>query len=201
MFMVQNEKDAPKNDPVERVPTETYVPDAMWEEERIMAERSSPARTLGSYDLRVSVKDLGLGPATTVSPDTTIREAVAFMQRGSFGCVLVLEKDGTLAGIFTERDLLLKIAGKKLDWDTQHVRDFMTRDPETLSDSANLAFVLNVMSSGGFRHVPIVDGGKKPIAVVSIRDVVRYIVSFFQKEVENLPPRPEILHPEVRESL
>ena len=203
-FMVQNEngqKDAPKNDPVERVPAETYVADGMWEEERIMAERSSPSRTMGSYDLRVAVKDLALGPATFVAPDTTIREAVAMMQKGNFGCVLVLEKDGSLAGIFTERDLLVKIAGKKLDWDTQRVRDFMTKDPETLPDSANLAFVLNMMSSGGFRHVPIVDGEKKPIAVVSIRDVVRYIVSFFQKEVENLPPRPEILHPEVRESI
>jgi CBS domain-containing protein len=193
---------AVQNDPVERVPSETYVPDAMWEEERIMAERSSPPRTMGSYDLRVPVRDLALGPPVTVPPTATIRKAIAHMQEGGFGCVLVLApEDGTLVGIFTERDLLLKIAGKKLDWDAQLVRDFMTPDPETLNEAANLAFVLNRMTSGGFRHVPIVDGDRKPICVVSVRDVMRYISSFFEKEVENLPPRPEILHPEIRESL
>lgn len=191
-----------ENDPVERVPEENYIPDSMWEEERIMSERAAPPRTLGAYDLRVSVQNLGLGPPVTVSPDASIRFAIAQMQHGSFGCVLVLNpSDGTLAGIFTERDLLVKIAGKRLDWDAQRVRDFMTPDPETLSENANLAFVLNRMTIGGFRHVPIVDGAKRPICVVSVRDVMRYICSFFEKEVENLPPRPEILHPEVRESL
>lgn len=197
-----NDNPAVQTDHVGRVPSENYVPDAMWEEERIMAERVAAPRTMGSYDLRVPVRDLSLGPPVTVSPDTTIRAAIAHMQDGSFGCVLVVSpEDGTLAGIFTERDLLVKIAGKKLDWDVQRVRDYMTADPETLCDTANLAFVLNRMTSGGFRHVPIVDKDCKPICVVSVRDVMRYICSFFEKEVENLPPRPEILHPEVRESL
>ena len=194
-------KQPPQNDPVERVPSETYVPDAMWEEERIMAERSSPPNTIGSHELRVPVSKLELGPPTTVTPKTTIREAVDLMQRGTFGCLLVLKGDGTLAGVFTERDLLLKIAGKRLDWTSEVVASYMTPNPETLPETANLAFVLNVMTSGGFRHVPIVDANEKPLAVVSIRDVVRYLVSFFEKEVQNLPPRPEILHPEVRESL
>ncbi len=201
--MVQDDdKKAPEADPVERVPAETYIADGMWEEERIMAERTAPARELGSYDLRVSVKNLSLGEPRTVPPDTTLRDAIAIMQKtnNSIGCVLVVE-GAKLVGIFTERDLLVKIAGKRLDWDAQHVRDFMTPNPETLSENANLAFVLNMMTAGGFRHVPIVDARGAPKAVVSIRDVVRYICSFFEKEIENLPPRPEILHPEVRESV
>ena len=199
--MVQNGIKTPENDPVERVPGENYVPDAMWEEERIMAERSSPQRSLGSYELRVSVRNLALPSPPTILANTTIRQAVEVMQSGTFGSVLVVTPDGVLAGIFTERDILVKISGKRLDWDTEVVDDFMTPNPETLSESANLAFVLNLMTVGGFRHVPIVDGRNRPIAVVSIRDVVKYICSFFSKEVENLPPRPEILHPEIRERL
>jgi CBS domain-containing protein len=201
--MVQDDKrKTPESDPVERVPAENYVADGMWEEERIMAERAAPARELGSYDLRVSVKNLELGKPMTVPPETTLRDAIALMQSTthSIGCVLVVE-GAKLTGIFTERDLLLKIAGRRLDWDAQVVRDFMTPNPEALSESANLAFVLNMMTAGGFRHVPIVDDQGAPKAVVSIRDVVAYICSFFEKEIENLPPRPEILHPEVRESL
>lgn len=199
--MVQDESGFPTPDPAERVPNETYIPDSMWEEERIMAERSSPPRTLGTHDLRVPVSKLELGPPTTVQPTTTLRAAIALMQKGEFGCVLVLGAGGELAGVFTERDLLLKIAGKRLDWDAERVERFMTRNPETLPETANLAFVLNVMTSGGFRHVPIVDAAGKPVCVVSIRDVVRYLCTFFEKEVQNLPPRPEILHPEIRESM
>lgn len=199
--MVQNEIKTPENDPVERVPGESYVPDAMWEEERIMAERSSPERSLGSYDLRVSVKNLALPMPVVIPASTTIRQAVSLMQNGSFGSVLVVKDDGSLEGIFTERDMLLKISGHRLDWDKEIVGDYMTPDPETLGETANLAFVLNLMTSGGFRHVPVVDEQKRPLFVVSIRDVVKYICAFFSKEVENLPPRPEILHPEIRESL
>lgn len=199
--MVQDGTDMPTPDEAERVPSETYVADGVWEEERIMAERSSPPRTLGTQDLRVPVSKLELGPPTSVKPTTTLREAIALMQAGEFGCVLVLDAEGKLEGVFTERDLLLKIAGKRLDWDKETVESYMTPSPETLPETANLAFVLNVMTIGGFRHVPIVDHAGKPIYVVSIRDVVKYLCSFFEKEVQNLPPRPEILHPEVRESV
>lgn len=198
--MVQDGIDTPTPEATERVPSETYVPDAMWEEERIMAERSSPPRSLGTQDLRVPVSKLELGPPTSVKPGATLREAIALMQKGEFGCVLVCD-DGKLAGVFTERDLLLKIAGKRLDWDKENVEKYMTPNPETLPETANLAFVLNVMTIGGFRHVPIVDEAGRPVYVVSIKDVVKYLCTFFEKEVQNLPPRPEILHPEVRESV
>ncbi len=183
----------------EQVPNETYVPDGMWEEERIMAERTAEPRTLDAKTLRAAVSTLGLGKPVTVGPAAVICDAVLLMQKDKFGCVLVIENE-KLVGIFTERDVLLKLAGKGLDWKVETVANFMTPNPETLDESANLAFVLNVMTVGGFRHVPIVDKEKRPTAVVSMKDVVRYLTSFFEKEVQNLPPRPNLLHPRKRES-
>ena len=121
------------------------------------------------------------------------------MQKDNYGCVLVVEEE-KLVGIFTERDVLIKIAGKGLNWKVETVEKHMTVNPETLEENANLAFCLNVMTIGGFRHVPIVDKQMRPVKVVSIKDVVRYLTSFFEKEVQNLPPRPGLLHPTKRES-
>lgn len=182
---------------IEDVPAESYVPDGMSEEERIMAERRDGPRTLDASTLRAPLSLLELPDPVVVPPDATIHEAVEAMQRMRTGCVLVV--NGGLAGIFTERDVLLKLAGKGKNWKREQVADFMTPDPETLPESANLAFALNLMTLGGFRHVPIVDGTRSPKAVVSMKDVVAYLTSFFEKEVMNLPPRPTLLHPAQRE--
>ena len=64
----------------------------------------------------------------------------------------------------------------------------MTPDPEVLPITASVAFVLNKMSIGGFRHVPVVDEEHRPRFVVAVRDVVAYLVDAFPREVLNLPP-------------
>lgn len=191
------------------VPDETYVPDAQYEEERIMDERARPPRVLDAQALRVPLTTLELPDPVSVTPGTSVREAVEVMQKGNFGCVLVtnggavkrgdVRTGGELLGIFTERDVLKKIAGKRFDWGKEPVSKFMTERPETVEEDANLAFCLNMMTMGGYRHVPIVDADGLAIGVVSIKDVVGYISGFFEKEVANLPPRPHLLKPTKRE--
>ena len=67
----------------------------------------------------------------------------------------------------------------------------MTRDPETLGVDAKLAYALNMMVVGGFRHVPLVDKDHRPVAMISVRDIVEYMVELFPKDVLNLPIDPE----------
>ena len=64
----------------------------------------------------------------------------------------------------------------------------MTRDPETLPVDARIAWALNMMSIGGFRHVPVVDREGRPTAVVAVRDIVELLVESFPAEILNLPP-------------
>ena len=75
----------------------------------------------------------------------------------------------------------------------------MTRDPEHLSAEASVAWVLNKMAIGGFRHVPVVDEKDHPVVVVSVRDVVAFLVEFFPHDVLNLPPEYDASHPRTRE--
>ncbi len=86
----------------------------------------------------------------------------------------MVDDKGKLLGIFTERDLLKKVAGIHVLYADMPVRSFMTYKPVTLAASDSLAFALHKMDGGGYRHVPVLDKGK-PIGVVSVRDMLRHI--------------------------
>lgn len=109
----------------------------------------------------------------------TVEKVVALLQENRIGCVIVLDGQGKLRGIFSERDVLLKIVGKFESVRHSRIEEFMTPDPVTQPPDATIGFVLNLMSNGGFRHMPIVDQDNIPIGVISIKDVVDFIVKSF----------------------
>ena len=139
--------------------------------------------------IREPIRSCEPGPAICIAPHATVGEAIASMKQHATGCVLV-ESDGRLVGIFTERDVLFRVAGAGLDATQTPINAVMTPDPETLTMDDELAWVLNLMAVGGFRHVPIVDDNGHPVAVISMQRIVERLVECFPKAVLNLPPRP-----------
>jgi CBS domain-containing protein len=123
-----------------------------------------------------------------VIPNQSAADAIDLMQRKKLGCVAVTENE-KLVGIFTERDVLMKIAGIK-DPATLKVKDVMTPNPESFQPDDSIAFILNAMHVGGYRHVPVVDEQGRPLAVASVRDIVGFILDHFAEDVLNLPPEP-----------
>ena len=111
------------------------------------------------------------------------------MQQRKTGSVLVV-RGGVLAGIFTERDVLMKVVNKKYDLYKLKVSEVMKPSPEALRLDDSIAYAMNIMSVGGYRHVPIVDEQRKPVSILSVKDVISYIVEHFPDEVLNLPPKP-----------
>jgi CBS domain-containing protein len=72
----------------------------------------------------------------------------------------------------------------------------MTPAPEALRTKDPVAYAINKMSVGRFRHVPIVDDAGRPAGILSARDVLDFIVELCPEEILNLPPEPELaLHP------
>jgi len=126
---------------------------------------------------RVSVLDLM--PPSTILPETTVRQAIAMMLERNLGALLVVDENGMLIGIFTERDLLKKVAGIHVLYADMPVRSFMTPKPVTLAASDTLAFALHKMDGGGYRHVPVVEAGK-PVGIVSVRDMLHHITGLCQ---------------------
>jgi CBS domain-containing protein len=166
--------------------------DIILEEEAIAEERVEEARKLGTAIMRRPIRGLPtLKDPICIGPQVSVREAVQKMSDGRVGCVLV-EEGGRLTGVFTERDLLTKVVAKGLDADRTPVKDVMTPDPECLTLGDGIAYALNKMSVGGFRHIPLVDENHRPAGVVAMRNIVDYIVDLFPNEVLNLPPEPTL---------
>jgi CBS domain-containing protein len=117
--------------------------------------------------------ELGAPPPVTVSPDTALDAVIARMHEESVDCVLVLAGE-RLVGIFTDRDAVVKAAGKRLS--SFHVRDVMTRDPVVLRHDDTIAVAIHKMAVGGFRHIPIVRDGR-PIGVVTARDIFHHLAT------------------------
>jgi CBS domain-containing protein len=114
-------------------------------------------------------------PPVTVPVTATLGDAVRKMIDLRVGAVLVTGDQGELVGILTERDFLAKVAGVP-GYESLPAADFMTRSPETVTPRDILAFALGKMDAGGYRHLPVVEGGK-PVGVVSVRDVLRHLTA------------------------
>jgi len=162
------------------------------EEESIADERAIDAARLGAAITKRPIRKLStLRAPVCVPPHATVAQAVAAMTERSIGCILVVEA-GRLAGVFTERDVLTKVVAGGLDAEATRVTQVMTANPECLTLDDRVAYALNMMSVGGFRHIPLVDGERRPTGVLAMRDVVDFIVDLFPAEVLNLPPSPEL---------
>lgn len=119
------------------------------------------------------VAELGPKDPVTVPLDAELGQALRLMIDRGVGAVLVTGPGGELAGILTERDVMAKAAGEP-GFESLPVADLMTARPETVAPTDTLAFALGKMDAGGYRHLPVVDGGR-PVGVVSVRDILRHV--------------------------
>ena len=100
----------------------------------------------------------------------TIREAAAILSDHEIGAAPVLAGD-RLVGMFSERDILRRAVAAGRDLDAMRVAEAMTPDPRTVSTETSLVEALALMIEGNFRHLPVVDGGGRVIAMLSMRDI------------------------------
>lgn len=163
---------------------------SILEEEEIAEERSVEGARLGAAIAGRPIRTLStLKPPVWVGVGTSIHEAIEVMNQRRVGCVLVVE-ERRLVGIFTERDVLLKVVTRGCDLDATPIGEVMTPEPECLTLDDGIAYALNIMHDGGFRRIPLVDDDGHPTGVVTMRNIVDDIVDLFAHEVLNLPPKP-----------
>ena len=91
------------------------------------------------------------------------------------------------------------MTGKGFDFDIVTIDEFMTSQPEYLSSDDPIAYALNKMHIGGFRHVPIVDDSMNPISIISISNIISIIADHFSMEIINLPPLDRLIDSNMQE--
>jgi signal-transduction protein with cAMP-binding, CBS, and nucleotidyltransferase domain len=127
----------------------------------------------GPHFIHARLRDIPAQSPVRVQTLDPVGLAVRLMQNSDTECVLVMSGP-QLAGIITPWDILHKVAGPTEDLNAVTCGQVMTADPVFLRDEDDVAVALNKMSVGGFRHIPLLQGGT-PTSVVSIRDVFRHI--------------------------
>ena len=132
-----------------------------------------PASSVEADLLRDRIERLWPKSPSTVTPDTPVGQVLKKMVGETIGCVMVVDV-GKLVGIFSERDALMKLNVDAAKFMNRPIAQFMTPNPVTLETSDKIAFALQKMNVGGYRHLPILFNGKLA-GVISIRDILRYL--------------------------
>ncbi|PTY07557.1 histidine kinase [Opitutaceae bacterium EW11] len=116
----------------------------------------------------------------------TVADAVNIMNLHKVGAVIVTQA-GELVGIFTERDVLTRVVAAGRSPDTTAVADVMTHNPVTISPHATVSEVMSVITDRRCRHLPVLEEGSRTVlGLVSIGDVLRWLVDAHRAEAEHL---------------
>ncbi len=120
----------------------------------------------------------------TIEPEQSLKEAVVLLVQHNIGALAVVTPDGRLVGMISERDIMREIArhGGNL---VAPVDEIMTREVRTASLQDEVEVVMNTMTMGHFRHMPVMDQGKL-IGILSMRDVVKAQLDEYQAEIDAL---------------
>jgi CBS domain-containing protein len=120
----------------------------------------------------------------TINPWQTIKEAILVLSRHNIGALVVVDEEGQVIGILSERDIIRQ-AAKREDVFSQKVNELMTKDVITGMPQDDLHSVANLMTENRVRHLPICSEGKL-VGIVSIGDVVKAERDRFKGEVDTL---------------
>ena len=136
-----------------------------------------------------SVNSMQTEDYVCISPSTPLSKAIESMSRDEGGCAIVCAEDGSVVGIFTERDLLTKVIGQEIDLNTP-VRNLMSPIVATLTPQATIGDAVAIMNDKGYRNVPLVKNGKL-VGSISVFDIISYLAESYPKTTMNLPPNPD----------
>jgi CBS domain-containing protein len=124
-------------------------------------------------------------PPVCVTPEQTVMEAIEASLPARVGAVAVLEGD-VLVGIFTERDVMLKVVYKRLDPDRTRIRDVMTAPVIRVEPSMSPRKVLALMLDKHIRHLPISTDGVHVDGMLSIRNVLQHLVNDLTENLHHM---------------
>ena len=153
-----------------------------------LTERAVASRVPGLIDEKLKV--LTRREPLTVAPGTSLQACLELIrQAGTGDSVFVTDPAGRLLGVLTERDIFARLVVPGTDL-SQPVERLMVDHPNTLHLDEPVRRAIELMQTGRFRNVPLVDDDRVLVGVVRPVDVLKYLAEAFPEELLNLPPRP-----------
>jgi CBS domain-containing protein len=152
------------------------------------AYSESDFRELESALLSDTVKLLAPSEPIKCSADTTVHAAALQMAEKRRAAVVIVDKEGRLRGIFTERDVLRRVVVPGRDPKTTALQDVMTSEPEALGPDALIAYAINRLHNASYRTIPLIDAQGRPIGIMTVNDIVQWLADLFPEAILNAPP-------------
>jgi CBS domain-containing protein len=121
--------------------------------------------------VNAKARDFMNSPPVLVSEDSRIEHAADLMWENRFGSVIIVDKNGMLAGIVTERDIIFAVT-KSMIGKNASVSKIMSRNTITVGPDESIAAAIDRMREANVRHLPVMGKDGRPIGMISIRDVV-----------------------------
>src|SRR5882724_3392827 len=147
------------------------------------------AQTASSRHARLdSVSSMETDDYVCIARSAPLSQAIEAMKKDEGGCAIVCAEDGSVVGVFTERDLLNKIVGRETDLNAP-VSKWMSPVVATLTPEATIGDAVAIMNDKGYRNIPLVKDGKL-MGSISVFDVIGYLAESYPKTTMNLPPNP-----------
>jgi CBS domain-containing protein len=152
-------------------------------------------RKLEGALLEDTVRLLAPSEPLKLTPTHSVARAIQAMVENRRAAVVIVDEADRLVGIFTERDVLTRVlGGGRVARDTL-LADVMTAEPESLRPDDRICYAINRMHTGGFRSLPLVDDAHRPIGIITVNDVVRWLAEIFPEAVLNLRPGDKLKNP------
>ena len=123
---------------------------------------------------KICIREVDLAEA-----NESVWEAAERMHQRAVGTLVVVDHDQRPVGIVTDRDLVERVLALRKDPNVTAVVDIMTPDPKTMTEQGAIESALSLMSSGGFRRLPVVDEDGKLIGLMSLDDVLMLLAEEF----------------------
>ncbi len=120
-----------------------------------------------------------------LGPDSTVADAVGLMNRNNIGAVLVMTPDEALLGVFTERDVLRRVLGERLDPAATPLESVMTRKVFWIPPTASVDEAMTVVSERNVRHLPVMEQ-ERVLGMISVRDLTAAVVRERELQVAEL---------------
>ena len=132
--------------------------------------------------MTVSIILTGKGrDVVTIEPGASLAEATRLLAQKRIGAALILGADGRLAGIISERDIVRALAARGAGALNEPVSQSMTRKVETCSEGEAVSNIMERMTHGKFRHMPVADQGRV-VGIVSIGDIVKHRLGEMERD-------------------
>jgi len=122
----------------------------------------------------------------TIAGDATLWDAARLLNLRHIGALVISDSEGSVGGILSERDIVRALAEHGADSLRQSVQQHMTHSISTCSETDTVDDLMETMTHGRFRHVPVLDDGLRLCGIVSIGDVVKTRIAETVREAESL---------------